>query len=292
MDIILRSQLINAFDNIRQKLQQLSDHILVELTPFPIWLGVEGEFIQNDIPGETMTVREKAARALSYFKYEPGQSAQETFSCPAVIAATMDTLLLIEAVNQAKDDFKAVVMEIKKIVGRAMSRSIQDSLAQHGQGVVKLRQVYRHLHYVNYHPVRIAWTKGRNCSNKILTTAQAKEKLLALGLKEGGGVAVELTKLGELSESEPLIQHYPVKPHWQVNISRVNEDGYSVTQNIKNSLPFFYVHQEKREMPLVEYADKRPRRVIRANKLIAEEPYLRLIHAYSYRQSNNKQTCT
>jgi hypothetical protein len=142
MDNNLQDQLIQSFNKVREKLCILALHTHTELINLPCWLGVGDSFIQEVVPNEKLSPRDFAVNALDSFKYDAHQTAQETFSCPAVIAATSDTLALIDAVNGAKDGFMEGVMHIREALGRAATKSIQDALAKQGEGIIKLRQVY------------------------------------------------------------------------------------------------------------------------------------------------------
>lgn len=271
---IFEKKLEETLNRILSSTKALGRHILSDLKGKPLWVddNKEGFILEPD----------KVIYALLHIKHDRHLSARETYACPGAVASTSTTLKLIEMINADKDEFKAIIQQIHQLLGQRPGKWVQDVLAKAGHGVVKLKHVYRHIPCVHYHPHRIAWSKGRNGTSKKISLAEAKERLVEFGEKEA--INVQLSKLSLLRESDKLVVFHAIRPHFIVNISRLDEQQYTLYEKLTTSLPLFYLHDDNLPPPRVEYAIERPRRQNpRADKLIADEPYLQSICAYMYR---------
>ncbi|NKB47358.1 MAG: hypothetical protein GKR77_06170 [Legionellales bacterium] len=137
--------IMDAFEKVLCALQTLGRHIHTELSYYPIWV-MQGEAFENN--------RDKVVEALTHFAPVIGLSPQETWTCPGVVAGTRKTIALVQAVDHAKDAFKEVTQSCKTISKEIPTKPVRDILANNGYGAVKLKQVYRHLHYLEYQPTR------------------------------------------------------------------------------------------------------------------------------------------
>lgn len=270
-------QFIRCFTELLQALDDCKAHILSDLTQLPLWVdnGAE-EFVKN---------RDKVLFALGNFEPTPGLSPQETFKCPGVVAGTKETLALIDKVNQAKNAFKEIVHTWQQTMRQDSTKFVRDSLAHAGYPGVKLKQVFRHIIYINYHPRRIAWTKGKHTTSKQLSK-QDSEKLLD---KAGQGLHIEIqkVKLSGLSHQTTLIKHRAIKPCWIVNIGSFKKNNCSAYEDIRTALPLFYLHHQELPPPIVCFAKPRVQnRKVRNDKEIESVAFLPSISVYRYKKKS------
>ena len=266
---------ISRFTALLQALDALNLHIQRELSTLPLWIdNGAGEFVKN---------RNKVIFALGNFGPTQGLSPQETFKCPGVIAGTLDTLTLIDKLNQEKSAFKELVQACHQSTEQDCTKFVRDTLARAGHPGIKLKQVFRHIIYINYHPRRIAWTKGKHTTSKQLSI-QASEKLLA---KAGQGLHIEIQKLklNGLSQQTKLIKHRAIKPGWVVNIGAFKENNCSAYEDIRTALPIFYLHDPQCPNPIVCFSKAREHtRKMRIDKQIESTAFLPSISVYRYKK--------
>ena len=264
-------KILTSFNFMHVTLNKLCLHIYDELC-LPLWI--------DNGSGALVEDRDRIIYALKHMVYDPHLTAQETFGCPGAIASTIETISLIQAVNKAKDAFKSVIHGIRQEFGSTSSKLIRDVLAQDGHGVVKLKEVYRHLHYIPFHPRRIGWTKARNGANVVISYQEALQRLLKGG--EGHHVNVQLAKLSLLNKSDKLVIHRDIRPYWVANVAHFKTSLGTSYEKIRTSLPLFYIHDSNLPMPNVSLSHGKLRTTVRSDKLIEKEPFLSMISAYRY----------
>lgn len=268
-------QFVNCFISLLQTLNTCNIHIQSELSELPLWVdnGVE-VFVSN---------RDRVIFALANFGPTQGLSPQETFKCPGVVAGTPQTLALIDKINQAKTAFKELVRAGQQSTQQDITKFVRDTLARAGYPGVKLKQVFRHIIYINYHPRRIAWTKGKHTTSKQLSK-HASEKLLD---KAGQGLHIEIqkVKLSGLHHETKLIKHRAIKPGWVVNIGSFKENNCSAYEDIRTALPLFYLHDQQLPNPIVCFGKLRVKnRKMRVDKQIESVAFLPSISVYRYKK--------
>lgn len=268
-------QFIRCFTGLLQTLDHLKEHIQSDLNQLPLWVDNDTEgFVEN---------RNKVIFALANFGPTEGLSPQETYKCPGVVAGTQHTLALIDNVNQAKSIFKEAVHACQQTMQQDITKFVRDSLAYAGYPGIKLKQVFRHIIYINYHPRRIAWTKGKHTTSKQLSK-QDSEKLLD---KAGQGLHIEIqkVKLSGLHHQTTLIKHRAIKPGWVVNIGSFKENNCSIYEDIRTALPLFYLHNSQLPHPIVCFAKPRVQnRKTRIDKQIESTAFLPSISVYRYKK--------
>jgi hypothetical protein len=268
-------QFISCFTALLQALDTCNAHIQNELSELPLWVdnGAE-DFIKN---------RDKVIFALGNFGPTQGLSPQETFKCPGVVAGTRLTLALIDNVNQIKSTFKELVRAYQQSTQQDITKSVRDTLAHAGYPGIKLKQVFRHIIYIDYHPRRIAWTKGKHTTSTQVSK-QASEKLLD---KAGQGLHIEIqkAKLIGLYHQTKLIKHRAIKPGWVVNIGSFKENNCSAYEDIRTALPLFYLHDQQLPNPIVCFGKPRVQnRKMRIDKQIESVAFLPSISVYRYKK--------
>lgn len=267
-------QLISLYEEILSFIHKLSLHIHSDLQDLPIW---SKEGMNNSALN-----REKVIWALGNFSFTPGLSPQETFKYPAVIAGTVTTLHFIKEVNEAKEAFKNLVRLTQQEIDGDASKFIRNLLAHAGHPGIKLKQVFRHIPSIYYHPRRIAWTQGKHTSSKLLSKQASEEMLIKTG--QGEHIEVQRDKLNRLGNNIKLIKHRRIKPVWVVNIGSFKENKRSKYEDIRTSLPLFYIHNQQYPEPIVSFNNKKIiERKSRSDKKIESTPILPSISVYRYK---------
>lgn len=270
--------IIEAFDEIWLGLQKLSEHVKDDLAMLPLWV--------DNGAGELVTERSRAIEAIKHIKMSEGLRPQETLACVGAIGCKKETLLLLSVINQAKDKFKGLVQLYLAHYQADKSRDtsvIRDLLASHGYAQVKLKQIYRHIQYVNYHPRRISFNYVSHSSQKAVSKAKAEKLLMAVG--QGENIEVQLRQLQSLDSKERLVIYHEMNC-WVASVATFkNEYGRSKTEQLRTSIPLFYVHDTRLPLPAVAFAKKyeREQTGARADKLIDETAFLPSIRAFRYR---------
>lgn len=269
--------IVKHFEAVLKAVDKLCHHIHSELGSYPLWVdNGKGRFTSN---------RAALTSALNNFKQPMGVTPQETFTCPGAIGATKQTFALVKAVNQAKDKFTAVVHAFiaKQPANPIPTRKVRQILALAGYPSIMMRQVYRHLVFVDYHPRRIGWTRAKSGSHVVISQGKARELLLRAG--EGKHIEVQLAKLSQLRAGEKLVIFHEIKQGWIANVASFkNREGHSTTQKIRTALPIIYLHNEKLPSPEVCFSSKvnRDAKSHRLDKKIQDTPFLSSINAYRY----------
>lgn len=268
--------LINLFEALLSVLNQLNAHIQTDLKGLPVWVVAndENRFEAN---------RAKITFALANFGPTMGLTAQETFKCPGVVACTAVTLRLIGAVNEAKSAFKKLVGDChQQEKYQDIPKFVRDILAHTGYPGIKLKQVFRHIPAISYHPRRIAWSKGKHTTSKYLSKHDSEQLLNKAG--QGRHIEIQKIKLSRLNNKTKLIKHRSIKAGWVVNIGTFKKHKRSHYEDIRTALPLFYLHDPRLAIPLVCFSQQRDaNRKIRADKLIESIPFLPSISVYRYK---------
>lgn len=269
--------IVKQFEAVLKAVDKLGHHIQRELGVYPLWVASDkGRFTSN---------RAALVSALKNFKQPMGVTPQETFTCPGAIGATKQTFTLVKAVNHAKDKFIAVVHAFiaKQPANPIPTRKVRQILALAGYPSIMMRQVYRHLVFMDYHPRRIGWTKAKSGSHVVINSAKARELILKVG--KGRHIDVQLAKLSQLKRGEKLVIFHEIKQGWIANVASFkNSEGRSVMQKIRCALSIFYLHNEKLPLPEVCFSSKvnRVTKAHRLDKKIEDAPFLNSINAYRY----------
>lgn len=272
----LEKTLINAYEQVTSALDTLCLHLQQDLANLPVWVA-EGQTFHTN--------RKLLLHALKHVGPTPSLTPQETYACPGAVACIPETIELIQTLNIAKDAFKAAIATIKNNTTQDLSKTIRCVLAQAGYTAIKLKQVYRHIPYIAYHPRRIAWSKGKHGLNKTISLNEAERLLLKAG--QGKHIDVQLAKLATLDDKTRLVIHRDIKPCWVVNIATFKEGTQSRFEDIKTSLPLFYLHDAECAPPVVGFSTPNERTVVvRTDKTLEEKPFLPSIHAFRYKVVN------
>lgn len=272
------AKVATSFKVLIEKLDELCLRILNLPNDYPLWVS-NNEFTEG---GRNL---DKLIFSLKNIYPARGKSPQETYHCPGAIGVNEVVLALIQKVNEAKDAFKDAVNVFRAVKPVATDKWVRALLADEGYPAISLKQVYRYIHFLNCHPRRIAWVRGRNGSNVIITKKQAESLLREVG--EGEHIDIQLAKLSLLSDKEKLVIHHPIKPCWHANIAKFQEEEEPHYLDIRTSLPIFYHYNPLYSEPVVCFSRKSTRNLQkpRADKRLEEGPFLGSIHAYRYKST-------
>ncbi len=267
-------QLISQFESLLALLEQLNSHIRFDLAEFPLWID---DGADNFKPN-----RDKVTYALGNFGPSEGLSPQETFKCPGVVAGTLETLDLIGEVNASKSAFKTLLGACHQAMNQDSCQWVRNTLKHAGYPAIKLKQVLRHIPFIRYHPRRVAWTKGKHTTSKLLSRQDSDQMLTKAG--QGLHIDLQRIKLKGLDSKVKLVKHRHIKPGWVVNIGSFKQNKRSKYEDIRTALPVFYLHQPQLPAPIVCFGMQRAEnRKLRADKQIESLPFLPSISVYRYK---------
>jgi hypothetical protein len=267
--------IISAFEGLLSALNSLCLHIHDDIRSFPVSIADnEGLFISD---------RDRVIYALKQFEPNVDLSPQETEPFPGAVGCTQKTFQLIDTVNAKKDALKLSAQAYKKKFKANPTKPVRDILLKNGFGSLRLKQVYRHIHYVNDHPERIAWTKVKAYMNIVITVQEAQEALLKAG--QGEHIDIQLAKLSMLRQNTKLVKRREIKPCCAVNLTSHDTNGKAHHQKITTALPVFYLFDADKEAPTVCFSEKATRGAgsTRSDKKSEDQPFLKSINVYRYK---------
>lgn len=258
----------------------------------PVWVSR----MESD-PLENYDMRIKAIQLYRALWYQDNQDGRETQTCPGIVGASPDTLTAAKVCNVAKDDFKAAVLALKVLGRSEMQVAIADlhrrwevvSVAMRRMGVARLnlKQAYRHIPLLEQRPIKIGFTWSRQ-GRVIQRISVAAARCLLEQRVETPQVRLELQRLAEISEKEPLVRVRGVCPHLRANIVFAGT-GTEVTRRLMQTpLPVLVPLQQGERLPEFVPVTLEPPvnpRLRRADIRIEDEPFLPLIRVHRYRSS-------
>lgn len=266
-------QLIHHYLVILDSIKQLAQHIHQELATYPAWVNDDGILISD---------KGKVIATFSHF-LPSGATPQQTYACPGALAGNSCTLKLVQQINCAKDQFKQTVNDLLKEQEYKDTSIVRSLLAHAGHPGIKLKQVYRHIRYIDFHPRRISFTRTKHNSHRVISKPEALERLKKAG--QGLHIDVQKDQLNNLLDTE-LVIHRDVQPIWAINVATFkNELGLSQSIKITTSLPLIYRHVENQPIPIVTFSKPYTRHQLepRCDKQIENDPFLPSISAYRYK---------
>ncbi len=271
------SNLKEAFEKVVVNLEVLTHHVNVDLKELPVW----SQNIDKDGFGCNRT---SLISAISKLNYDFSHSPQETVSFAGAIASTQATKEIIEQINNAKDLFKAALSQYRESpLYDERTKSGKALLAKAGYKGVSIKQVCRHIHFVDFHPRRIAWAEAKYYSNKTISQSDAYNLLMNAGKGEHIDVQLDRLKKDLSSANEKLVIQIAIKPSLLVNFSTFKDkSGRSQTFRLKTSLPVFFKYDANLKLPIVVFS-KTFERKQRCDKKLEDNVFLPSIHAYRYK---------
>ncbi len=266
------TDIVSKFLHIVTLLENFKLHIDSELMDKPAWV--------ND--WKLMTDKQAIKNSFTEFSHH-NLISQSTLSCPGALAGTNETLLQIAMINEAKDDFRRTVGLYLDSFKTKNTRIIRDILTQSGFSPIRLRQVYRRIHVVQFHPKRISFTRTHHSSHRIITREEALIRLDKVG--KGANIELQKKRLAAIDDPYFVVRHQ-IKPIWAVNISTFKKDNGQINyMKYMTRLPIVYLHDDSLPLPIVGLSRPytRHKLIARCDKSIEPIPVLPSIFAYRYK---------
>ncbi|HCA03735.1 MULTISPECIES: DNA replication terminus site-binding protein [Halomonadaceae] len=196
--------------------------------------------------------------ALLDFWYQDGQDGRETRPYIGMIAAPPTLWKALSEVNEAKDTFHRLMMDIKAmdetiyapLKGSLLHRHPQVKTNLDGVGLARLnlKQAWRHIPMIDKPVKRVNFTwyvSGR--SIRRISVAQAERQLMKLGA-DSPHVKLQLGLLGNLAPGEPLAQVQRLSPTMRANV-------YYDIEVLGDTAPVEYRRSLNLALPLIVPAD-------------------------------------
>ena len=286
---------INSFKLLRDRLQTVTEHVTLLDKDLPAWF-------QSPLslpPQPNQNYRQQACKLVCQLEYLDGQQPREILVGAGIIAASSETLIAIEALNQAKNAFKQAMLKLKaaKISTNhdLLANNFEQLLTQRDSGLtsslnrmglarIHLKQCYRRLPYFIQRPNKVAWTWANTRSIKKISIPQATEMLQKHTMD--AGIERQLKLLQGLDQNEKLAIVQDLAPHLRANIVMPSKEG-SKRLMVKGPVPIFYLIDDNLSLPeFTPPGTKRGKdkdRAIRKDVKINPEVFLPAIRAHRYR---------
>lgn len=285
---------INTYRQLGERLNTLTEHVCVLDQHLPAWLQPPTSL--RSMTGST--VRSQACQLIGQLEYLDGQLPREILVGAGIIAASSETLMAVESLNQAKAKFKSAMLKLKaaKISPshEILAHGFEDILPQRdvslattlnrmGLARIHLKQCYRKIPHYNQRPRKIAWTWANTRSIKKISVADAE--VLLLQHHHDAGLERQIKQLQGLDPSEKLAIVQELAPHLRANIVMPATNGETRLM-VKGPVPIFYLATDNPDLP--EFTPpgikrgKNKERTVRKDVKINPEPFLPAIRAHRY----------
>jgi len=247
--------------------------------------------------GESSVDAQWLRRALTDFWYQDGQDGRETRNYIGVIAAGPTLMDAVLAVNHAKARFGATLKDIRQSAPRLIPEIkavlpfrhpvLHDHLRGQGLARLHLKQCWRQLPVADapLSRVRLAWyTSGR--SIKRLSVAEAEDKLKQMDTS-AAHIQIQLRKLGDIPDGEPLAQIQQQAPVMRANLffREALEDG-RMRRAMNLPLPLF-IPDPGLKLPHLNDPPVKPpatrTRAKRSDQRLEDDVFLKSLRVYRYR---------
>ncbi|GHB07989.1 DNA replication terminus site-binding protein [Salinicola rhizosphaerae] len=280
----LLAELEADFDRLIEAVDRLAQRYAA--SPTPAWaLG--------DAPVDSHWLR----RALTDFWYQDGQDGRETRNYIGVIVANSEMMTGVADVNAAKARFATTLKTIRQSAPRLMPEikavlpfrhpALHDHLRGQGLARLHLKQCWRQLPVADA-PIsraRLAWyTSGR--SIKRLSVEQAAEKLGQMDTA-AAHIRIQLRKLGDIPDGEPLAQIQQQAPVMRANLFfREALDDGRTRRAMNLPLPLF-IPDPDLKLPSINEPPLQPprerKRARRSDQKLEDDVFLPSLRVYRYR---------
>ena len=280
--------LIEHYKQLQACLQNLKIALDAD-NELPAWVQ------SGTIPGmPLLTDRARAYAIISALEYHDEQAPKEILICPGIIAASDHTLTMIEALNDAKDQFKQTMLMLKqakiKLNTAEFKHAFEETLSKRtapttqalkrtGLQRLHLKQCYRRIPILPEAPKKVSWTWAHTRAIRKINKISARQLLEKKG--QDPGILQQLNKLEYLSHDEPIAIIQELAPHLRANIVFHNQERMM----IKGPVPIFFpgnAAQMPYFKPPPEKKLKDKNRGVRTDLQIDPESFLPAIHAHRY----------
>ncbi|STX51486.1 DNA replication terminus site-binding protein (Ter protein) [Legionella busanensis] len=270
--------IIDCFNALLKSLDEFQTHVYTQLKNNPVWI--------NDPANKELLISDYSLFIAALTDFYPGdlETPQHTKSFQGALGGNLTTLHLVSLVNQSKDQLKLVINEYLSELQTKDTQVVHTLLKNAGFPRLKLKQVYRHIPCIDYHPRRIAFTQVKHNSHIIITKKELAARLNKIG--KGRHIDVQQQKLQYLDDDKLAI-HRDTQSLWAANIATFkNEEGLSITRKLMTSMPIIYLQQDDLPLPDVNFSrrQKRDLTTVRYDKKIEDEVFLPSAAAYRYKK--------
>lgn len=288
--VAVRITLLTSFQSLLDRLDNLCIAVRQD-NALPAWVSrTEAELAEN------LDMRFKAVQLYRALWYEDSRDGRETWTCPGIVGASPATLDAALACNIAKDEFKASVLALK-ILGRAgisgamadlhrRWETVAEAMRRMGAARLNLKQAYRHIPLLEQCPLKVGFTWSKQ-GRVIQRTSVATARRLLEQRVETPQIRLELQRLAEVGDNEPLVYVRAVCPHLRANIVFAESGHAGVTRRLMQTpLPVLVPLNLGERLPeFVGVMSDPPRhfRMRRMDVQIEDEPFLPSIRVYRYR---------
>lgn len=286
---------INSFKALQRSLQTVTEHVCVLDKDLPAWF--------QPPPSLAMplhaSVRQQACILMQQLEYLDTQQPREILVGAGIIAASNETIIALQELNDVKNTFKQAILKFKaakiatdydliaknfEAILSQRDPALASNLRRMGLSRVHLKQCYRKTPYYLLRPNKISWTWANTRSIKKISVQEAE--ILLRKQTQDAGIERQLRLLQGLDPSEKLAIVQDLAPHLRANL--VLPDGCSTKRAmVKGPVPIFYLmNDDDPTLPeLTQPGIKRGRnkeRMVRNDVKINPEPFLPAIRAHRY----------
>ncbi len=180
------NQLISLFENLNEILSLFKIH-LSDLKSNQIWINDEDHEIFSNNTSQFI-------EAITDFYPSPFGRAQQTSSYQGALGGNQETLKLTLKLNDAKDNFRKACHEIMIEQRKCETALIHKVLKDSGFPSLKLKQIFRHIPILDYHPRLISYCKTRHNSKLKISKNDAEKRLIKVGKGGTHQYAIKQTK--------------------------------------------------------------------------------------------------
>lgn len=250
---------------------------------------------------EGLSVRSQAMTFIRQLEYLDNQKPREILVGAGLIGGSEKTLTAVIALNDAKDDFKQVMLALKKAKLKHLKvevdhlfesmlekrpESIASSLRKVGLARLHLKQCYRRIPVFFECPLKVSWTWANTRAITRITQDEARQLLL----KQGNDYPIELqlNKLAALNPNEPLAIVQELAPHLRANVVLACEKDQERRVMVKGPMPIFYLAKAGEAFPEIRppglKRGKNKERAVRSDVKLEAEAFLPSIRVHRYKE--------
>ncbi len=276
-----------AFEQLKASLYHFDK--LLTLSDLPISLPGEQQIIQ------THDKNQHTRQIYTDIWHSGQQDGRRTLSCYGVVGASPELLDTARQLNQAKDQLRACIGQLKKSELPEISQHLHHrsqrlaaKMNRAGLGRLHLKQCYRHIPLLDTKPdnIRFSWYSSGQSIRK-LTAQDAMKLLLKLDTSQMH-IDRQIEKLSPLHKNTPLAQIQKQVPVIRANIGW-KTDASRWKRIAKNCpLPILIPLSEDDPLPTHNSLSSTPptqrNRGLRSDSIIDPEPFLPSLRIHLYRK--------
>jgi hypothetical protein len=293
----LKITVLECFDSLISLLIELSKGIKSDAN-FVAWIQEDDFPIASKYPSSD--VRMRAIEIYNQCHYQNNQAPREIIVCAGFIGSSEDTIQIANQVNIAKDNFKQSIIALRKanispkdnwlveqLENKLHKRSdqTQQTLSNMGLSRLHLKQCYRKIPILKLNPKKISWTWAHTKAIKRITAKDAFDLLAKKSSQPG--IQLQIAKLAQIPQSEPLAIVQELAPHLRANVVYKTYNHETERKMIKGPVPILFPADTATPWPEFKPPNKKQQRdtnrVTRSDVKIESESFLPAIRAHRYK---------